>query len=325
MIPQDSLPVLRAHKLRKEFPARSGFLAGGGKSVLAVDDVSFSLKKGETLGLVGESGSGKTTTGYLTLLLLPPSAGTVWFKGTELTALPPARLRKIRPRMQLLFQNPLLSFNPRKTLRALLREALLLRPSPPKDGADREMRELLERVQLPENILDRYPRQLSGGQQQRMALARALAPQPEYLVLDEALSALDLLTQKSILELLHKLQTELQLAYLFITHDLRTAHQFCSRIAVLFAGQIVEECPAGELFSRPRHPYSQFLVESARRLLKKQVPFPPETSFPPPPQQPERKGCVYQNRCPIVRSACREEPVPLQEIEPGRRVRCLQA
>jgi len=318
-------PVLSVNQLSKIFPARPGLFGHSGKKILAVDRVRFSIHRHETLGLVGESGSGKSTTGYLTLLLERPTSGSVWLNGTELTRLSSSGLRKLRPQMQIIFQNPYLSFNPRRTLRFLLREALQQNTAEPSHNVEERLASLMQQVGLSPDLLDRYPRQLSGGQQQRMAIARALATHPVYLVLDEPLSALDLLTQESILELLQKLQADLGLAYLFISHDLRVAREFCDRILVMYGGQIVEEWDADRLFAQPLHPYSQFLVEHIR-LHPETEPTPEEEKrFPPVPQDPDRTGCVYQNRCPFAKPECREGSVPLLDAGAGHRVRCLFA
>ena len=326
MQPDADKPVLRAERLTKIYSAQPGIFRTGGKKILAVEGVSFSIGRGETLGLVGESGSGKTTTGYMTLLLTRPSSGTVFLEGTELTGLKSAELRKLRPKMQIIFQNPLLSFNPRKSMRYLLREAVQVSGEPSQQAADAWIEELLGSVGLSAELLDRRARELSGGQQQRMAIARALATNPVYLVLDEALSALDLLTQREILNLLAELQKQFRLAFLFISHDLRLTRRIAQRILVMYAGQIVEECPAGRLFARPLHPYSQFLTRHLTFVRKKfsSKDTGPEI-FPPAPQLVDRRGCVYANRCPLAQKLCFEETPPLETAEAGHNVRCFFA
>jgi ABC-type oligopeptide transport system ATPase subunit len=255
------MPLVEVSHLVKTF-TRDGGLFRPGARVPAVDDVSFSIEEGETFGLVGESGSGKTTTGRCMLRLIEPSSGEVRFRGENLLAFPKRRLRQARREMQIVFQDPYSSLNPRMRARAIVEEPLIIHRLGA--GAERQGRvaDLFRLVGLDPDHLDRYPHQFSGGQRQRIGLARALALNPSFVILDEPVSALDVSVQAQVVNLLMDLQAQLHLTYLFIAHDLRLVEHICSRVAVMFLGKIVEMGPTASLFAAPQHPYTRALLSA---------------------------------------------------------------
>ena len=320
--------LLDVQHLVKHFTVGGGLFGGAGGLVRAVDDVSFSIKRGETLGLVGESGCGKTTTGRCILQLERPTSGQVIFEGRDLTGLDLAELRPIRRRMQVIFQDPYSSLNPRMTVGQILAEPLSVHGIvPTARGRHERVGELLQRVGLLPQHADRYPHQLSGGQRQRVGIARALAVEPKLIVCDEPVSALDVSIQAQIINLLEDLQAELGLTYLFIAHDLAVVRHISDRVAVMYLGKIVEVADRMELYERPLHPYTQALLAAvpipdpqveatrARHVLGGEVPSP----LNPP------SGCVFHPRCPIAVEKCRGEIPPLREISPGHWAACLLA
>jgi oligopeptide/dipeptide ABC transporter ATP-binding protein len=320
--------LLEVRHLVKHFTVSGGLFGGPAGLVRAVDDVSFSIKRGETLGLVGESGCGKTTTGRCILQLERPTSGQVIFEGRDLTGLDLAELRPIRRRMQVIFQDPYSSLNPRMTVGQILAEPLSVHGIVPTARGRRErVRELLHRVGLLPQHGERYPHQLSGGQRQRVGIARALAVEPKLIVCDEPVSALDVSIQAQIINLLEDLQAELGLTYLFIAHDLAVVRHISDRVAVMYLGKIVEVADRIELYDRPLHPYTQALLAAvpipdpqveatrARRVLGGEVPSP----LNPP------SGCVFHPRCPIAVEKCQGEIPPLREITPGHWAACLLA
>lgn len=314
------MPLLEVKNLRKSFRMTDSLGRKAGQLV-AVDNLSFNLKQGETLGLVGESGCGKSTSGKLILQLLRPDAGQVFFSGDELTRLSPGQMRPYRRRMQMIFQDPFSSLNPRMTIGSILSEPLLIhRLTPPKHVRERVI-ELLEKVGLTAEHEQRYPHEFSGGQRQRVGIARALAVEPELIIADEPVSALDLSVQAQILNLLQGFQKEHNLSYLFIAHDLAVIEHVSDRIAVMYLGKIVELTSAEELYKNPRHPYTEALLNA--------VPS-PDPSHPrpaalsgeiPSPINPP-SGCYFHPRCPYANDLCRQQEPLLLEIGNEHQVAC---
>ena len=290
--------------VHKYFPVKGGLFGGVVKQLRAVEDVSFEIERGETLGLVGESGCGKTTVGRLVLRLLEPSAGRVRFAGRDLSELGRAELRRTRRRMQIVFQDPYSSLNPRRTVGDALGEPVLVHGLSKGAEVERQVGRLLERVGLPASYRSRYPHEFSGGQRQRVCIARALALSPEFIVCDEAVSALDISIQAQILNLLSDLRTELRLTYLFISHNLNVVRHIADRIAVMYLGKLVELAPAAQLFSAPLHPYTRALI-SANPVPDPDVPLRPvalEGELPSPLDPPS--GCRFHTRCPDAFEPC---------------------
>jgi oligopeptide transport system ATP-binding protein len=292
--------------------------------VHAVSDVSFDVKAGETLGLVGESGSGKSTLGRAVLRLIEPSAGSVRFEGQELTTLPERQLRALRRHMQIVFQDPYGSLDPRMTVRDAVGEALDIHGlAPTKRARDERVAALLERVGLLPAHMRRYPHEFSGGQRQRIGIARALAVSPRLIVCDEPVSALDVSVQAQIVNLLKDLSEELGLGYLFIAHDLHVVEFMSQRVAVMYLGRIVELCPADALRERARHPYTQALLSAVPSLesstIRRRLPLAGEvpSALRPPP------GCAFHPRCPLAKPGlCDVKRPELRTISPGHEVSC---
>jgi oligopeptide transport system ATP-binding protein len=298
-------PLVEVSGLRKYFPVQGGLFGGVVNQVRAVEDVSFTIGKGETLGLVGESGCGKSTVGRMALRLLEPTQGSVRFAGEDLARLDRKSLRQMRRRMQIVFQDPYSSLNPRSTVGSAIGEPLLVHGLA--RGADLERRvvALLERVGLPGSYRSRYPHELSGGQRQRVCIARALGLGPEFIVCDEAVSALDISIQAQILNLLSDLQDEYRLTYLFISHNLNVVRHIADRIAVMYLGKLVELADADSLFTAPQHPYTRALL-SANPVPDPDVPLNPvllHGDLPSPLDPPA--GCFFHTRCPSVFEPCR--------------------
>lgn len=315
-------PLLSVRDLKTWFPIRAGLLQKVREHVRAVDGVSFDVPPGQTLALVGESGCGKTTVGKSILRLVEPHEGSIRFQDTELMGLSRSEMRPIRRHLQIIFQDPANSLNPRMRVRDILAEGILSfhrRESAP--DRERRIRGALERVGMGDDAMDRYPHEFSGGQRQRICIARALAVEPSFLVCDEATSALDVSVQASILNLLKSLQRELGLTYLFITHDLSVVEYLADRVAVMYLGQIVEENDTESVFRHPRHPYTQALLESAPSLDPDQRHLPAlEGDVPSPIRPPD--GCRFHTRCPLRFDRCHREPVPDYPV-PGGTCRCF--
>jgi oligopeptide transport system ATP-binding protein len=255
------MPLVEVKNLRKEFARRSGVF-GASSRVAAVDAVSFAIEQGETFGLVGESGSGKTTTGRCMLRLIEPTSGEVWFRGENVLGFSAERMRRTRRDMQMVFQDPYSSLNPRMRVAAIVEEPLAIHRIGTKAERQARVDDLLARVGLDPALKTRYPHEFSGGQRQRIGLARALALNPSFIIADEPVSALDVSIQAQVINLLLDLQTELGLTYLFIAHDLHLVQHVCSRVAVMYLGRIVELAPTPQLFTSPRHPYTQALLSA---------------------------------------------------------------
>jgi oligopeptide transport system ATP-binding protein len=315
-----SAPLLEVRDLRKHFPIDTGSLRRTRRIVRAVDGVSLTVERGETLGLVGESGCGKSTLARSLLYLDPPTSGEILFEGVSLTE---DDVRSLRKRAQIVFQDPYASLPPRMRVRTILGDALALNGVPRADIRGR-VDQLLEDVGLRDDVVDKLPHQLSGGQRQRIGIARALSSTPSLVVADEAVSSLDASVQAQILNLFKELQARHGLAYLFISHDLGVVKYMSHRIAVMYLGEIVELAAAEPLYVEPMHPYTRALVSAVPSLGRRghrRIRLegePPNATAPPP-------GCKFHPRCPLATELCRNEPPPLREVAPGRLAACHYA
>jgi oligopeptide/dipeptide ABC transporter ATP-binding protein len=303
-------PLLAVEGLVKHFGARAGFFSPAPPVVRAIDGVSLTVGRGEVVGLVGESGSGKTTVGRAVLRLVKPTAGRILFDGRDLADLDESALRPLRRRMQIIFQDPFASLNPRMRVDAILGEALTIHDLWGDGDRAARLAGLMERVGLAAHQLRRYPHEFSGGQRQRIAIARALAVEPDFIVADEPVSALDVSIQAQIVNLLARLQRDFGLAMLFISHDLSVVEHLCDRVIVMYLGRVMESGPTDEIFSHPRHPYTEALIAASpipdpdaprkRIVLAGDMPSP---TNPP-------SGCVFRTRCRYALPACADAPPP---------------
>jgi len=314
--------ILRVKGLKTYFPVRRGVFSRIRGWVRAVDGVDLDIPRGQTVGLVGESGCGKTTLGRTVLRLIPATAGEVWFEDEAVFEANHARMRQLRRQMQIIFQDPIGSLNPRMTVENIVGEPLKVHGL----ARGRVLREkaanLLERVGLSHRFLNRYPHEFSGGQRQRIGIARALALEPRFIVCDEPVSALDVSIQSQILNLLADLQDQLGLSYLFIAHNLAVVEHFCDEVAVMYLGQIVERAEAVELYRKPLHPYTRTLLSAVpvpdpRIKKEREVPSGDVADASNPPA-----GCPFQPRCPLAEERCQAEHPRLREISPGHFVAC---
>jgi oligopeptide/dipeptide ABC transporter ATP-binding protein len=315
-------PLLSVKGLVKHFPVKKGLLQQTVGQVRAVDDVTFDIAPGETLGLVGESGCGKSTVGKTILKLLDPTGGEVWLSGARIDRLSKGEMRPFRRQMQVVFQDPYSSLNPRLTVRDIIAEPLRNFGVAAGDELERQVVELAQKVGLRAEALDRYPHEFSGGQRQRIGIARALALRPSLIICDEPVSALDVSVQAQVINLLVDLQRDFGLSYLFIAHDIAVIEHISHRVAVMYLGKIVELADRAALFSRPLHPYTEALlsavpvpdpeIERKRIILTGDVPSPID-----PPS-----GCRFRTRCPLAFDRCTTEEPPIREILPGHHVAC---
>ncbi|MGI9334254.1 MAG: ABC transporter ATP-binding protein [Gammaproteobacteria bacterium] len=315
-------PVLRVHGLKKHFPVRKGLLSFTAAHVYAVDGVSFEIHRGEALGLVGESGCGKSTVGKLIMRLIEPTDGAIELGSSDITHLSPTELLPFRREMQMVFQDPYSSLNPRVSAGTIVAEPLENFAAGDSGNIERKVAELFERVGFSADVMRKYPHEFSGGQRQRLGIARALACNPSLIVADEPVSALDVSVQAQVINLLIDLQEEYNLAFLFISHDLAVVEHISHRVAVMYLGKIVELTDKRTLFDQPLHPYTEALLSAVpmpdptlrreRIILQGDVPSP----INPP------AGCRFVGRCPYAIPRCSHEEPPLVEVHPGHRVAC---
>jgi oligopeptide/dipeptide ABC transporter ATP-binding protein len=319
-------PLVDVRGLKKHFPLRSGFFGRVSAHVLAVDGVTFWIRRGETLGLVGESGSGKSTTGRAILRLIEPTEGTIRFDGEDVGSMEPDELRSLRRKAQIIFQDPYASLNPRMTVGDTIREVLKVHRLGRGEAADRRVRELLDLVGLHPSHANRYPHEFSGGQRQRIGIARALSVEPDFVVCDEPVSALDVSVQAQVVNLLEELQERLGIAYLFIAHDLSVIEHVSDRVAVMYLGRIVELADAQALVAAPTHPYTKALLsavpvpEPGRKRNRIVLPGDIPSPIDPP------SGCPFHPRCPhpLKDEECATLTPPLAEKAPGHFAACIK-
>jgi oligopeptide/dipeptide ABC transporter ATP-binding protein len=318
-----SAPLVAAEGVSRSFVGRAGWFARK-REIKAVREVDLVVGRGEAVGVVGESGCGKSTLGRMLLHLTPPTSGRVLFDGQPLDGLPAATRRSLRARMQMIFQDPYGSLDPRRPAGDQIADGILIHDLGDRTAARERVAELLRRVGLDPSHAARLPHEFSGGQRQRIAIARALATDPDFVVADEPVSALDVSVQAQIIALMAELRSDFGLALLFISHDLHVVRHLCERVVVMYLGRVVEEGNAAEIFRKPAHPYTRALIaatpsirarqHAAGEVLKGELPSP---AAPP-------SGCVFRTRCPHAAAACAESVPQLREIAPGRRVACLR-
>ncbi|CAM5207718.1 Peptide/nickel transport system ATP-binding protein/oligopeptide transport system ATP-binding protein OS=Ureibacillus acetophenoni OX=614649 GN=SAMN05877842_104152 PE=3 SV=1 [Ureibacillus acetophenoni] len=314
--------LLKVNNLKKYFPIHSGVISKNKSYVKAVDDISFQVYEGETLGIVGESGCGKSTTGRTIMRLIEPTEGSINFNGIELSSLSKRELRKARRHIQMVFQDPYASLNPRHTVEKILEEPLIVHGIGSSKERKQKVLEYLEIVGLRADHAKRYPHQFSGGQRQRIGIARALMTNPKLIIADEPVSALDVSIQSQVLNLMQRLQEDLKLTYIFISHDLGVVRHISDRVAVMYLGKIVELADSESLYSEPLHPYTKALLSAVpipdpeftreQIILKGDIPSP---SNPP-------KGCSFHTRCPYAIDMCKTEMPEFKEVKNGRSVAC---
>ena len=325
--PPTEPPLLQVDDLRTWFPLRAGVFGKTVGHVQAVDGVSFSLQRGKTLGLVGESGCGKTTVARTVLRLIPATSGRVVFDGVDVLSLGRYEMRQLRRRIQIIFQDPVGSLNPRMTVAQIVGETLRVHGLASRSEWRDRVAELLRKVGLPAEAMNRYPHEFSGGQRQRIGIARALALSPDLIVCDEPVSALDVSIQSQILNLLQDLQDEMHLSYLFIAHNLAVVEHFCDDVAVMYLGKIVEQASSDALYADPRHPYTQALLmavpepDPTRRMKRAVLPGEVPSPINPP------AGCVFSPRCPFATEQCRQVRPELRPLpgDPDHLVACHYA
>ena len=323
--PGDTSPLLSVRGLVKHYPLGGGFFSRDRRVVHAVEDVSFDIGRGETLGLVGESGSGKSTISKLIVRLETPTAGTIAFDGRDIAQAGERDLRDYRRRVQMIFQDPYSSLDPRMRAGAIIEEPLVIRGVAAAERAKR-VTQLLDLVGLPASARDRFPNEFSGGQRQRIGIARAIALNPELVIADEPVSALDVSIQAQVVNLLQDLQAELGLSYLFVAHDLAVVRHIAHRVAVLYLGRVMELASAADLYDRPLHPYTRALMdavpepdpetEAGRDFVAIEGEIPSAVAPPP--------GCVFSTRCPMASEECRRIVPPVEEKTPGHFAACIK-
>ena len=309
--------ILKIENLRKEFTNKVTK-----KPIVAVDNISLSLERGKTLGIVGESGSGKSTLGRIMLRLVEPTSGKIVFNGADITDQKPAELRKLRSKMQMIFQDPMASLDPRMSVRELIQEPLDIHNIGSKAERSKAVEDIAEKVGIAKSALEKFPHEFSGGQRQRISIARAVINKPDLIIADEPVSALDVSIQAQILNLLKELRRELNLSFIFISHDLSVVNYFCDEVAVMYLGNIVEFAPTAELFANPKHPYTQALIsaipeidtenKAKRIILTGDVPNPADAP----------SGCHFHPRCPIAIASCATQTPTLKNYGTNHQVSC---
>ena len=314
--------LLKVTDLKMHFPLKKGFGNASGVRVRAVDGISFHLQPGETLGLVGESGCGKSTAARAILRLIEPTSGRIFFQGKDLLSLSPRNLRSLRREMQIIFQDPYASLNPRKRIGRLLEEPFEIHGFKDKKSRKKQVAALLTKVGLQPEHAGRFPHEFSGGQRQRIGIARAIALKPRLVVADEPVSALDVSIRAQVINLMQKLKESMGISYLFISHDMALVEHFCDRVAVMYLGKIIETADSATLYRNPRHPYTEALLsvvpsmEPGRKKQRLLVPGDlPNPAAPP-------KGCAFHTRCPIKEKQCETTVPELKEVAPGHQVAC---
>ncbi len=317
-----SRPLLQVANLKKYYPMKNGILGRTTETVRAVDGVSFSVDEGETLGIVGESGCGKSTTGRMIMRLIEPTSGKITFEGKDIMHLSKADLRHIRKDIQMIFQDPFASLNPRQTVGSIIEEPMIVHHMGNRTKRQQRVIELLNLVGLSAYHAKRYPHQFSGGQRQRIGIARALAVRPKLIIADEPVSALDVSVQSQVLNLLRELQLKFHLTYIFIAHDLSVVRHISDRVAVMYLGKIVEISGSEQLYEDPKHPYTKALLSAVpipdpdnktkRTILSGDVPSP---AHPP-------AGCTFHDRCPMAMPICAKEKPPMKQLDDHRLVSC---
>ncbi len=306
--------ILEIKNLRKEF--------GTKKPIVAVDNISLTLQKGKTLGIVGESGSGKSTLGRIMLRLIEPTSGQITFNNQDLMQVKPKELRNLRSKMQMIFQDPMASLDPRMSVRELIKEPLDIHNIGSKQERNKAVEDIAEKVGIAKSALEKFPHEFSGGQRQRISIARAVINKPDLIVADEPVSALDVSIQAQILNLLKELRNEMNLSFIFISHDLSVVKYFCDEVAVMYLGNIVEYAPTSELFAAPKHPYTQALISAIpqideetktnRIILTGDVPNPADAP----------SGCHFHPRCPIAIASCATDRPSLKNYQSNHQVSC---
>ncbi len=306
--------ILEIKNLRKEF--------GTKKPIVAVDNISLTLQKGKTLGIVGESGSGKSTLGRIMLRLIEPTSGQITFNNQDLMQVKPKELRNLRSKMQMIFQDPMASLDPRMSVRELIKEPLDIHNIGSKQERNKAVEDIAEKVGIAKSALEKFPHEFSGGQRQRISIARAVINKPDLIVADEPVSALDVSIQAQILNLLKELRNEMNLSFIFISHDLSVVKYFCDEVAVMYLGNIVEYAPTSELFAAPKHPYTQALISAIpqideetktnRIILTGDVPNPADAPI----------GCHFHPRCPIAIASCATDRPSLKNYQSNHQVSC---
>lgn len=317
-----SEPLLKVENLKKYYPIKGGIFGKVSETVRAVDGVSFTVNEGETLGIVGESGCGKSTTGRMIMRLIEPTEGSIQFEGKDILNISKSEMRKVRKDVQMIFQDPFASLNPRQTVGSIIEEPMIVHGLGDRKERRERVEELLELVGLSAYHAKRYPHQFSGGQRQRIGIARALAVRPKLIIADEPVSALDVSVQSQVLNLLQDLQKKFNLTYIFIAHDLSVVRHISNRVGVMYLGKIVEISDSESLYDTPKHPYTKALLSAVpipdpdkkadRIILSGDVPSP---AHPP-------AGCAFHDRCPVAMDICFKEKPVMKEMEDGRLVSC---